>query len=93
MVQKVKQPTTKKVTQGMLVYKDAEQEDDVAMDSDEEESSDEEIKEIPIGGANKRRKGADSEEDSMLGAYGEEGEDSMYGSEDEDDQKLKAKRK
>jgi len=76
----------------MLVYKDAEQEDDVAMDSGDEESSDEEIKEIPIGGANKRRKGADSQdEDSMLG-YGEEGEDSMYGSEDEDDQKLKAKR-
>lgn len=45
------------------------------MDSDEEESSDEEIKEIPIGGANKRRKGADSDdEDSMMGAYGEEGE-------------------
>jgi hypothetical protein len=63
------------------------------MDSDEEESSDEEIKEIPIGGANKRRKGADSqdESDSMMG-YGEEGEDSMYGDEDEDDKKLKAKR-
>ena len=63
------------------------------MDSDDEESSDEEIKEIPIGGANKRRKGEDypDESESMMG-YGEEGEDSMYGDEDEDDKKLKAKR-
>jgi hypothetical protein len=65
------------------------------MDSDEDESSEEEIKEIPIGNANKRRKGEGESDDEFADAsYGPEGDNSMdeYGSEDEDDLKLKAKR-
>ena len=34
----------------MLVFKDAEEEDDVEMDDSEEGSEDEEIKPIPLGG-------------------------------------------
>ena len=79
-----------KVESQMLVFKDAEQEDDVSMNNSSDDESEEEIKEIPIGVANKRAKNTGEEADSY-GDYGLEGlDDSM--SEDEEDKKIKEKR-
>jgi len=58
------------------------------MDNDsDEESEEEEIKQIPIGGPKKRAKVMQGDSD---GEYGMENDDSM--SEDEEDKKIKAKR-